>query len=83
MTLVERVQSMDPLARVIVARRPTLRFSDAYAPLADLVAELPRPRRREVVLVMPYLDAPSVGDAMAVERMSTAALAAFAERVSS
>lgn len=71
MTLVERVQSMDPLARVIVARRETLRFSEAHVPLAELVLERPRARRREVVLVMPYLDAPSVGDAMAIERMST------------
>lgn len=60
MTLVERVQSMDPLARVIVARRETLRFSDAHVPLAELVMERPR-ARRTVCLVTPYLDAPSVG----------------------
>lgn len=71
MNLAQSIETMEPHKRVMVAGRRTLRFSDAYAPLADLVAELPRPRRREVVLVMPYLDAPSVGDAMAIERAAT------------
>lgn len=54
MNLVERVERMDPLTRVVVARRETLRFPHE-ASLADLVCERPRARRRTASSLLPHV----------------------------